>query len=172
MKKTFVSALLTAALLGSSISVSSAFGFGPMGGSSAQGFGNVGCNSKGGFGYQYMQKELNLTPSQIQQIDQLRQEMRQNFVKQQSNFRMPMYDAIASGSFNKQVFIEESERNAKLRAQNRANYLERFFNILTPQQRQKFIELQKERMQFALKNMENKQQMLQDKINYLKSKVQ
>lgn len=175
MKKTFVSALLAATLLGSSFSPSFAYGFGAMG--ARGGFGTncslgSGYNAKGGFGYQYMQKELNLTPSQIQQIEQLRQERFQNFAKQQSNYKMPMYDAIASGNFNKKVFIEESEQNAKLRAQEKANYFQRFFDILTPQQRQKFVELQKERMQFALKNMENRQQMLQDRINYLKSNVQ
>lgn len=172
MKKTFISALLAATLLGSGASLALA---GPMGGGFKTGFcgnANYGYHARGGFGYQYMQKELNLTPAQVQQLEQLRQEAFQNFADNQSNYKMPMYDAMASGNFNKQVFIEESEHNAKLRAQNRANYMEKFFSILTPAQRQKFIELQKERMQFALKSMENRQQMLQNRINYLKSNVQ
>ncbi|AHF98261.1 MAG: Spy/CpxP family protein refolding chaperone [Desulfurella sp.] len=172
MKKTFVSALLAAALFGTSVSAGFAGGFGGMSGGSFGIHRGFECNARGGFGYQYMQKELNLTPEQIKQIEQLRQEALQDFTKSQSNYKMPMYDAIASGNFNKKIFIEESEYNARLRAQNRANYMERFFSILTPDQRQKFVQLQKEKMQFALKNMENRQQMLQNKIDYLKSKVQ
>lgn len=172
MKKTFISALLAATLLGSSVSFAVA---GPMGGGFNGGIcgGNTyyGYHARGGFGYQYMQKELNLAPNQVQQIEQLRKEAFQSFAGNQSNYKMPMYDAIKSGSFNKQVFIEESEQNAKLRAQNQADYMEKFFSILTPAQRQKFVELQKERMQFALQNMENRQQMLQNRINYLKSNV-
>ncbi len=173
MKKTFVSLALAATLFGASIG--SAFA-GGMGGGFHQGFygnaGYAGYGMRDGFGYQYMQKELNLTPEQIQQIEKLRQETFENFTQNQSNFKMPMYDAIKSGNFNKQVFINESIENARLRAENRANYMEHFFNILTPQQRQKFVELQQKRMQFALKNMEHRQKMLEDRINYLKSNVQ
>jgi len=172
MKKTFVSLALVAALLGSGVSVGSAFA-GGMGGGFQQGFhGQFRRGFHDGFGYQYMQKELNLTPEQIQQIKKLRQETFENFTQNQSNFKMPMYDAIKSGNFDKQLFINESIENARLRAENRANYMERFFNILTPQQRQKFVELQQKRMQFALKNMEHRQKMLEDRINYLKSNVQ
>ncbi|MGB9755262.1 MAG: Spy/CpxP family protein refolding chaperone [Desulfurella sp.] len=172
MKKTFVSALLAATLFSSGVSLAIA---GPMGGGFNTGFcGNAGYgyHARGNFGYQYMQKELNLTPAQVQQLEQLRKEVFQNSATNQSNYKMPMFDSMKSGNFNKQVFIEESEQNAKLRAQNRANYMEHFFSILTPVQRQKFVQLQKEKMQFALKNMENRQQMLQNRINYLKSNVQ
>ena len=56
MKKTFVSALLAATLLGSSFSTSFGGGFGAMG--ARGGFGTncslgLGYNAKGGFGYQY-----------------------------------------------------------------------------------------------------------------------
>ncbi len=172
MKKTFISALLAATLLGSSVSFAVA---GPMGGGFNGGLCSnayYGYHARGGFGLQYMQKELNLTPNQVQQIERLRKEVFQNFANNQSNYKMPMYDAIKSGSFNKQVFIEESEQNARLRAQNQANYMEKFFSILTPAQRQKFVELQKQRMQFALQNMENKQRILENRINYLKSNIQ
>ncbi len=172
MKKTFVSLALVATLLGSGVNVGSAFADG-MGGGFQQGFhGQFRRGFHDGFWYQHMQKELNLTPEQIQQIKKLRQETFENFTQNQSNFKMPMYDAIKSGNFDKQVFINESIENARLRAENRANYMERFFNILTPQQRQKFVELQQKRMQFALKNMEHRQKMLEDRINYLKSNTQ
>ncbi len=171
MKKMLISAALAVMLIGSSVGTTFAYG---MNGGGQQGFhGKIEHRyPKRGFINRYMVKELNLTPEQIQQIKELRKEEFRNFAQNRSNFKMPMYDAIKSGNFNKQVFINESVGNAQLRAENRANYMEHFFNILTPQQRQKFVALQQRRMQFALKNMENRQKMLQERINYLKSNVQ
>lgn len=174
MKKTFVSLLLAGSLLSGVAVVNNANAQPPMQGN-GMGYHQGGYGAKGfgyGYGFEYMKSQLSLNPQQVEEIEQLRSQQFENFAKNTSEFKMPMFDAIKSGQFNKQIFIDESLQNARLRAQQVANYMEKFFNILTPAQRQKFVGLQKQRMEFALKNAKLRQEMIQNRMNYLESNIQ
>ncbi|AEA34389.1 Spy/CpxP family protein refolding chaperone [Hippea maritima] len=188
MKKALVSFLLGGALLSSgAFYVNTASARLPMQGSlmrpMAQGgmrcanFQGGPYHSKAMMGYnvrgiKFMETQLNLTPAQVKKIEDLRYEYRSRFMTKNTRYKMPLNDALKANGFNRKVFVDESMQNAKMRIKQRAEYMDKFFSILTPQQREKFIQLRRQRMEFALKNARLQQRAIQSRIKFLESNIQ
>lgn len=94
-----------------------------------------------------LQKDLNLTQEQVEKIKQLKQAEREEmkeFMKQHKN---PVLEATKNGNFDKEVFKNTVVENAKKMAEMRAKYLEKMFSILNEDQKKKFLEIMKERIE-------------------------
>lgn len=94
---------------------------------------------------QKLQKDLNLSNAQMEQIRKLKKEGFEAVKNARKNLKNPMIEATKSGVFDKGVFVSAATDNAKVLAQIRAEHMEKFYNILTPEQRQKFIEIMKDK---------------------------
>ncbi|MGC9021895.1 MAG: Spy/CpxP family protein refolding chaperone, partial [Dissulfurimicrobium sp.] len=68
------------------------------------------------------------------------------FRNARKNLKNPMLEATKSPIFDKAVFISTAVDNTKTLAQIRAENFEKFYSILTPEQRQKFVAILKSRM--------------------------
>ncbi|MDM7274058.1 Spy/CpxP family protein refolding chaperone [Sulfurihydrogenibium azorense] len=93
-----------------------------------------------------LQKELNLTQDQVEKIKQIKQAQREEmkeFMKQHKN---PVLEATKNGNFDKEAFKNTVVENAKNMAEIRAKYLEKMFSVLNEDQKKKFIEIMKERV--------------------------
>jgi Spy/CpxP family protein refolding chaperone len=168
MRKLISSIALATILIGGSVGAVSAQAgqFGP------QQYGNYGHFNNGrGFNKEHFRlyRELNLSQSQIEQIKALKKEQWKTFAQNKKNFENPMFEAMKSGNFNENTFVATSVRNAQLRAQARAQYMDKFFAVLTPQQRQKFAELMKDRIKNNIQHMEFMEKMLNSNIDHMKS---
>jgi Spy/CpxP family protein refolding chaperone len=51
----------------------------------------------------------------------------------------PMANALSAKGFNKEAFINAQTTEAKNRAEIKATYMEKLYNILTPEQREQWV---------------------------------
>ncbi|MHB8232146.1 MAG: hypothetical protein ACYDDB_04525 [bacterium] len=114
-------------------------------------------------------KKLRLTHSQLMKLRLIKKEEFKSFKKNAMNFKNPMINAMKSGNFNKRVFVSDSINNAKNRAGIKAAFLESFFKILTPQQRQKFISITKNKIKHKIKHLEFMKKIIENRIKIMKS---
>ena len=95
-----------------------------------------------------LKQELNLTDEQFNQIKEIKkqekEEIKNFFAKEHKN---PLLEATKSGKFDKEVFQKTMVENAKKMSEIKAKYLEKMFNVLNDEQRQKFINHMKEKME-------------------------
>jgi protein CpxP len=152
MKKTTIALLLTVGL-GTAL-----FAFGP---------GGHGCGPNGGHGSIYkVIKELDLTSKQKEALKKLKssnrdemkstmKEMRKNMRANMQNMKPDLSTFMTADSFDKEAFKEQmngkfEEKRKKMEEkkeqmlEKKATSMEQIFNILTPEQRIKWIELSKE----------------------------
>lgn len=94
---------------------------------------------------QRLQKDLNLSNAQMEQIRALKKEGFEAVKSARRNLKNPMAEATKSIIFDKGVFVSVATDNAKTLAQIKAERMEKFYSILTPEQRQKFVEIIKNR---------------------------
>jgi Spy/CpxP family protein refolding chaperone len=95
-----------------------------------------------------LKQELNLTDEQFNQIKEIKkqekEEIKNFFAKEHKN---PLLEATKSGKFDKEVFQKTMVENVKKISEIKAKYLEKMFNVLNEQQKQKFINHMKEKME-------------------------
>jgi Spy/CpxP family protein refolding chaperone len=103
-----------------------------------------------------LKQELNLTDEQFNQIKEIKkqekEEIKNFFVKEHKNC---LLEATKSGKFDKEVFQKTMLENAKKMSEIKAKYLEKMFNVLNDEQRQKFINHMKEKMEKMQEMMMN-----------------
>lgn len=95
-----------------------------------------------------LKQELNLTDEQFNQIKEIKKQEKEeikNFLAKEH--KNSLLEATKSGKFDKEVFQKTMLENAKKMSEIRAKYLEKMFNILNDDQRQKFINHMKEKME-------------------------
>ncbi|MEM3245813.1 MAG: Spy/CpxP family protein refolding chaperone [Candidatus Micrarchaeaceae archaeon] len=167
MKKLISSLALAAILIGGSVGLASAQPgqFGPQQHCNWEHFEHKGFKKN----HFRLFKELNLSQSQIEQIRALRKEQWKTFAQNRNNFKNPMFEAMKSGNFDANTFVSDSVQNAQQMAQAKAQYMEKFFAILTPQQRQKFVQLMSDRIKNNIRYMEFMQKSLSSRIEHMKS---
>ena len=95
-----------------------------------------------------LKQELNLSDEQFNKIKEIkrqeREEMKNFFLKEHKN---PLLEATKSGKFDKDIFQKAMLENTKRISEIEAKYLEKIFDVLNDQQRQKFINHMKEKME-------------------------
>ncbi|MCK9256475.1 MAG: Spy/CpxP family protein refolding chaperone [Sulfurospirillaceae bacterium] len=97
-------------------------------------------NSKHGFAReQGIFNFLNLTPEQIHEVNILKTQMRLERLKSMDFNSRPMQKAFNEKGFNKDAFIKASSDRSKNKALIKANYMEKLYNILTPEQRELWV---------------------------------
>ena len=88
-------------------------------------------------------KQLNLSDEQKEMLRESRKELQEarktekEEVKLQNNSNI----AITDDGVNREAILENAEERARVRATLRADFMENIFNILTDEQKEKFIEL-------------------------------
>ncbi|NLC28540.1 MAG: hypothetical protein GX780_07185 [Campylobacteraceae bacterium] len=101
-------------------------------------FGNRGGNF-GRKGSMLIFSQLNLTPEQAHEIQILKAEMRLERLKSTDLNSRPMLKAFGEKSFSKDAFIKASSEQSRARAEIKATYMEKLYNILTPEQRNQWV---------------------------------
>lgn len=94
---------------------------------------------------QRLQKDLNLSDVQVKKIKAIKKEGFEAFKNARKNLKNPMIEATKSVIFDKGVFVSVATENARVLAQIRAEHMEKFYSILTSEQRQKFVAIMKDR---------------------------
>ncbi|MBX0310186.1 MAG: Spy/CpxP family protein refolding chaperone [Sulfurihydrogenibium sp.] len=98
--------------------------------------------------FKKLKQKLNLTDEQLNQIKEIKkqekEEIKNFFAKEYKN---PLLEATKSGKFDRKAFQETATENAKEISGIKAKYLEKMFNVLNDQQRQKFIDYTKKKME-------------------------
>ncbi len=81
--------------------------------------------------------ELNLTTSQMSEIEQLKSEFRTNMMYNFENLKAnsPLKVAISSGEFDKDKFIEIERANFDKMIELKADYSANLYNVLTNEQK-------------------------------------
>lgn len=82
---------------------------------------------------------LNLSPEQTHEIKLLRAQMHVDRLKANGPDSRPKSMALSADGFDKQAFIKAQTDRAKQRAELKATYMEKLYNILTPEQRQQWV---------------------------------
>ncbi len=118
-----------------------------------------------------LKRKLHLTKKQISLIKAAKKEEFKSISLKNKPLKSPMFNALKSGNFNKSVFIESVTQNVKNMAETKADFLSKFFNILTPSQRTKFISLMKNRIKNKIKHLEFMKKMLNRKINIMRENL-
>jgi len=95
-------------------------------------------------------QKLDLTSEQQNALNENRKEMRaqmmQTRLDRHGKQGMANMDAFVSANgFDKQAYIDDAMKKAQSRIEKRAEGFERTINILTPEQREKFVTLLKEK---------------------------
>lgn len=109
----------------------------------AQGYmGSMNCGGNfGRRGAMPLFSQLNLTPEQAREIQVLRAEMRLDRLKSMDMNSRPMLKAFSENGFDKDAFIAASSERSKVRAEIKATYMEKLYNILTPAQRVQWVKM-------------------------------
>ena len=125
-------------------------------------------NRKCSFNVFMLKRKLRLTKKQVRQIIIAKKEKFKALTANKGNLRNPMLNALKSGTFNKSVFVSDLTNNVKSKAEIKADFISKFFNILTPAQRNRFINLIKNRIKNRIKHLEFMKKMLNEKIDMMK----
>ena len=118
-----------------------------------------------------LKKKLNLNKNQVHQIMMFKRQEFKAFRSNMGNFRNPLLSAIKSGTFNKSVFLSNIANKVKNMVEIKANFFQKFFNDLTPQQRKKFVQMMKKRIGNKIKRLEFMKKMLNKKIKTMKENL-
>ncbi|RZD16041.1 MAG: hypothetical protein EVJ46_07565 [Candidatus Acididesulfobacter guangdongensis] len=118
-----------------------------------------------------LKKQLHLNKNQVRQIILFKRQEFKSFRSNMGNFKNPLLSAIKSGTFNKSVFISNITDKVKNMVEIKANFFQKFFNVLTPQQRKKFVQMMKKRIGNKIKHLEFMKQMLNKKIKIMKENL-
>ncbi|MCW8820790.1 MAG: Spy/CpxP family protein refolding chaperone [Sulfurovum sp.] len=94
-------------------------------------------------------KKLDLTPEQKSAMKENRQAMREQMKEKRSRMNRKrgmadMSEFVSANGFDKQSFVEKATQKAQMRIDMRADRFEKTMNILTPEQRVKFVILLQE----------------------------
>ncbi len=95
-------------------------------------------------------QKLDLTPEQKSAMQENRKEMRAQMKEKRSQKQTKrgmtnMSEFVSANGFDKQAFIDMSMQKAQSRIEKRAERFEKTMNILTPEQRVKFVTLLQEK---------------------------
>ena len=83
---------------------------------------------------------LNLSAEQAYEIKLLRAQMKVERLKAMGpNVKSPKASAFSSDGFDKDAFIKAQTTKAQNKAKIKATYMEKLYNILTPQQREQWV---------------------------------
>ena len=118
-----------------------------------------------------LKKKLHLNKNQVHQIMMFKRQEFKAFKSNMGNFRNPLLSAIKSGTFNKNVFVSNITNKVKNMAEIKANFFQKFFNVLTPQQRNEFVQMMKKRIGNKIKRLEFMKKMLNKKIKAMKENL-
>ncbi len=118
-----------------------------------------------------LKKKLHLTKNQFHQIRIIKRQEFTAFKSNMRNFRNPLLSAMKSGTFNKNVFVANITNKVKNMAEIRANFLEKFSNVLTPAQRSRFVFLMKKKIHNRIKRLEFMKKMLNKRIKMMKENL-
>ena len=95
-----------------------------------------------------LRQKLNLSDEQFKQIkeikEQEREEIKNFFAKEHKNC---ILEATKNGKFDKEIFQKTMIENAKKMSEIRSKYLEKMFDVLNEDQKQKFINHMKRKME-------------------------
>jgi Spy/CpxP family protein refolding chaperone len=125
----------------------------------------------GMFNVLMLKKKLHLNKKQVHQIMLFKRQEFKAFKSNMENFRNPLLSAMKSGMFNKSVFVANITNKIKNMAEIKANFFQKFFNVLTPKQRNKFVQMMKKRIANKIKRLEFMKKMLNKKINAMKENL-
>ncbi len=94
-------------------------------------------------------KKLDLTPEQQNAMKENRQAMREQMKERRSQMNRKhgmagMSEFVSANGFDKQAFVAKATQKAQMRIDMRAVRFEKTINILTPEQRVKFVTLLQE----------------------------
>jgi len=118
-----------------------------------------------------LKKKLHLTKNQIHQVMAIKRQEFMAFKSNMGNFKNPLLTAVKSGMFNKNIFVSGITDNVKNMAEIKANFLAKFFNVLTLKQRSKFVFLMKKMIQNRIKRLEFMKKMINKKIKLMKENL-
>jgi Spy/CpxP family protein refolding chaperone len=94
---------------------------------------------KGQMGQMRGMANLNLTPEQLHEIKVLKAQMRVEHLKAKTPGSSAKSMALSQEGFDKEAFIKAQTDRAKQKAEIKATYMEKLYNILTPEQRQQWV---------------------------------
>jgi Spy/CpxP family protein refolding chaperone len=114
-----------------------------------------------------LKNKLHLTKNQLHQIKIIKRQEFTAFKSNIRNFRNPLLSAMKSGTFNKNVFVANITNKVKNMAEIKANFLTKFFNVLTPAQRSRFVFLMKKKIHNRIKRLEFMKKMLNKRIKIM-----
>lgn len=97
------------------------------------------CNMRGQKGGMFGLYNIDLTPEQMHEVRLLRAQMQVDRIKANDPANRPMLKAFSDGEFDKEVFVKIQVDKAKQNAELKATYIEKLYNILTPEQRKQWI---------------------------------
>ncbi len=118
-----------------------------------------------------LKKKLHLTKNQIHQVRAIKRQEFMAFKSNIGNFKNPLLTSVKSGTFNKNIFVSDITNNVKNMAEIKANFLAKFFNILTPKQRSKFVFLMKKMIKNRIKRLEFMKKTINEKIKLMKENL-
>ena len=118
-----------------------------------------------------LKKKLHLNKNQFHQIMLFKRQEFKTFRSNMGNFRNPLLEAMKSGTFNKSVFVSSITNKVKNMAEIKANFFQKFFNVLTPKQRNEFVQMMKNRIDNKIKRLEFMKKMLNKKIKAMKENM-
>ncbi len=93
-----------------------------------------------------LRKELDLTDQQIQQWKEIKRSEMEEMRNMMKDHKNPVLEATKSGNFDKETFKNTIVENAKKMAEIKAKYMEKIFSILSEDQKKKFIQMMKEKI--------------------------
>ena len=85
---------------------------------------------------------LELTPEQFHQVQLLQAQMRVEMLESVKPLERQeaRKKAFAGGKFDRKAFVDVQVNDAKVMAELKAKHMEKLYNILTPEQKEKFVQ--------------------------------
>ena len=118
-----------------------------------------------------LKKKLHLNQNQFHQIMLFKRQEFKAFKSNMGNFGNPLLAAMKSGTFDKSVFVSGITNKVKNMAEIKANFFQKFFSVLTPKQRNEFVQMMKNRIAYKIKRLEFMKKMLNKKIKAMKENM-
>jgi Spy/CpxP family protein refolding chaperone len=110
---------------------------------------HYGKHHKGGHHFKKIMKELDLTSEQKSALKALkkqkRETMKANRDAMKAERKAVLANAVTANGFDKNAFIEGARAKFEKKIAMKADHMEAMMNILTPEQRMKFVELLNEK---------------------------
>lgn len=89
-----------------------------------------------------MLQGIDLTPEQVHEVKLVQAQMRVEMLSsvKPGEKAEGMKKAFNGAKFDTKAFVEANMKNAQTRAELKAKHIEKLYNILTPEQREKFVQ--------------------------------